>query len=258
MADALEKWMEAIEEVERVLNPVREMLARALEPGSELRTLASAWPRIAERFTSLSQVVRDACERAALPPFRLMDIDEWSAIEQASKHGGIDAAADAVARLSREALESPENRAELLRDWRKNRIAATRADVLEQALKAHELGLFAVSIPPFLAHLEGVIADAKHAPDARKNPKFDELKRYVSELADGDEYMGRIISEYVSDTVYQSFVRNTDAPPFSRHAILHGFDTRYATAMNSVRAILTFDCVQDLVLEHQKALEDGG
>ena len=52
MTDVFAKWMEAIEEVERVLKPVREMLEQALKPGSELRRLAQAWPRIIERFTS--------------------------------------------------------------------------------------------------------------------------------------------------------------------------------------------------------------
>jgi hypothetical protein len=64
-----------------------------------------------------------------------------------------------------------------------------------------------------------------------------------------------VISEYVTDTLYQSFIRGEDAPPLSRHAILHGFDTTYANEMNSVRAILAFDCVQDLALDHSKFLD---
>lgn len=249
--------MKAIEETERLLAPVKKLLDEALRPGSELRRLAGAWPRLEVRFRKLSQTVHDACERAALPPFRLMSVDAWNEIERVAETEGLDAAAEVVARFAREALTHAETRAELLRDWSANPIVAKRADILEQGLRAHEHRLFAASIPIFLAQVEGIIVDSKHFPDAKRNPSFDQLKKYMSELAESDEYLGRLISEYVTDTVYQSFVRGEDTPPLSRHAILHGFDIRYANEMNSVRAILTFDCVQDLVLDHSKAPEPG-
>ena len=57
-------------------------------------------------------------------------------------------------------------------------------------------------------------------------------------LLSHDDNMGKLISDYVTEALYQRFARDKAAPPLSRHAILHGFDTMYANEMDSVRAIL--------------------
>lgn len=238
------------------LAEITKALAKIFQPGSELRRLVEAWPQIQARIQSMSEVVRDASARAGLPPFRLLSIDDWGEVEAMHHNAGIDEAADLVCRLSRDALNDDATREQLLRDWRNNPVVATRIDILDQALKAHALGLYAVSILPFLAHLEGIIVDSKHPIAERKNPNFHKLKEYLAQLAEGDELTGALITEFVSDTVLKGFLRDTASPAFSRHAILHGFDTGYANEMNSVRAICTFDCVQDLISEQSKAVSD--
>ena len=250
MSDAREWMGELAERIREIVGPIQEALKpiRTLIESPELHRLVEAWPGILRRFATLSEAMRDACARAALPPFRLMDMDEWKEVERVSQSDGALAAADLVAARARAALADPDVRAELVRDWRANPLSARRVDILEQGLRAHELGLFAVSIPPFLAHVEGVIADSEHSPQEKRNPRFDQLKEYIAALDEKDEYMGGVISEYVIETVYKGFVRTKDAPLLSRHAILHGFDTGYPSEMNSVRAILIFDCVQDLTL----------
>jgi len=254
MASPYDRLIEWADKFDTSLAEIARALAEMLQPGSELRRFADAWPQIEAQFRSMSVVVRDASARAGLPPFRLLSIDDWREVEEVHQKAGIDEAAALVYRLSKEALKDGPTREQLLRDWRNNSVVATRIDILDQALKAHELGLYAVSIPPFLAHLEGIIADSKHPSVEKRNPKFEKLKEYVAQLAEGDELMGALITEFISDTVLQGFVRDAARPVFSRHAILHGFDTAYANEMNSVRAICTFDCVQDLVSEYSKSV----
>ena len=253
MTSAHDNMLEWTKKVSERIREITKPLAEIIGPGSELRRLAEALPAVAARFQSMSRVVRDACVHAGLPPCRFLSVEAWKEIESAQHNGGNDAAAAAAYRVSKAAIEDTETREGMLNDWRANSIVRTRIDILEQALKAHDLQLYSVSIPPFLAHIEGIIADRKHPPDETRNPQFHELKAYVRQLAAEDDLMGVFVSDFVANTVFEKFERGVERPSFSRHAILHGFDTAYGSEVNSVKAILIFDYLQDLVMDDLRA-----
>jgi hypothetical protein len=247
MTDHYDRWIGAVDNADEWVAKITAALAEIMRPGSELRQIVDAWPRLNDRLTSMTAAVRGAVAQAELPPCRLLSLDDWGEVEAAHREHGVGDAAQVVLRLSREALMHEPTRTTLVRDWRENVVVATRAEILEQALEAHVQGKYALSVPPFLAQLEGIVADAKHPANRRMSQ--DNIKDYVRQVAAGDDLMGTIITDFVSNVVLANFYRGDPVPPFSRHAILHGADTTYANERNSIKAILTFDYVQYLLRE---------
>lgn len=136
-------------------------------------------------------------------------------------------------------------RAEMLKDWAANPVTAPRIHILTAALEAHQEGRYVLSIPPLLAQLEGIIADGKQPQGGEMRQRT--MKEYVAQLAEGDDLIGAHISDFVSNIVLANFIRGQPIPDLSRHAILHGAATTYGTELNSIKTILTFDYVQDLL-----------
>jgi hypothetical protein len=92
--------------------------------------------------------------------------------------------------MCREAVSSPEFRAQMLADWKSNPITASRVPILEEALWAHTQGRFALSIPPFLAQLEGIVLDQATPPPTvpgeRPPSRHTLMKRELEQLSAND------------------------------------------------------------------------
>jgi hypothetical protein len=123
-----------------------------------------------------------------------------------------------------------------------------RMRILEQALRAHELGMFAVSIPALLAQFEGAVADVVNHTDSMSG---GEMKKHVRTIAADGGAVGAMFSTFVCDVFVAQFKhgQTPPLPPFSRHAILHGGDVSYPSETNSRTVILLIDTLRSLTTE---------
>lgn len=72
------------------------------------------------------------------------------------------------------------------------------------------------------------------------------LRSHIRTLAAVESVTGGMFASFVNDALLAQFQHGSLAPPFSRHAILHGGDIDYATEVNSRTAILLLDNMREL------------
>ena len=148
-----------------------------------------------------------------------------------------------IKQLYDEIFDAADFLATLESGWTANQHLQRRLPLLQQALKAHALGLYGVSVPTLLAQFEGLIVDMmSHV--GRMN--YEQLKAHIATLVAPDSLTGGMLESFVNDALLAKFSHGLPVPPFSRHAVLHGGDVDYATELNSRTAILLLDHVSSL------------
>jgi hypothetical protein len=130
---------------------------------------------------------------------------------------------------------------ELTTEWRLNGHFPHRIRILEAAVAAHVEGRFELSVPAMLPQIEGVIADFFGHIGRMNNAA---LQQYLVAAFSKDSHFDRVSAAFILNVILESFFWGAKIPRLSRHAILHGADTRYATAINSLQVILAFDELQ--------------
>jgi hypothetical protein len=132
----------------------------------------------------------------------------------------------------------------MLDSWSEQVFIRPRIKILKEVVTAHIEGRFELSIPALLPQIEGIIADIKeHA--GRMN--FKDVKKYAEALFSGNTRFNQVGKVFFISILYENFEWQDPIPFFSRNAILHGADTNYASAANSLRLILIFDQLQSSV-----------
>ena len=126
--------------------------------------------------------------------------------------------------------------------WSEQKFIQPRIKILREVVIAHIEGRYELSIPALLPQIEGIIADINHHA-GRMN--FPTIKEYVEAMFVRDSRFDRIGKTFFLSILYESFEWQDPIPFLSRNAILHGADTNYASAANSLRLILMFDLLQD-------------
>ena len=133
---------------------------------------------------------------------------------------------------------------EMLNIWSERGHFSHRMKILKEAVAAHIEGRFELSIPTLLPQIEGIIADiSEHAG----RMKFKNLKDYVESIFVRNSRFDRIGKTFYLSTLLEDFEWQDSIPFFSRNAILHGADTNYASASNSLRLILILNQLQDSI-----------
>ena len=131
---------------------------------------------------------------------------------------------------------------EIVNSWTNQKYIQPRLKILKEVVTAHIEGRFELSIPSILPQIEGIISDIyEHA--GRMNSSS--IKDYVEALFAGNSRFDRIGKIFFLSILYENFEWRDPIPFLSRHAILHGADTNYASASNSLRLILMFDLLQE-------------
>ena len=135
---------------------------------------------------------------------------------------------------------SPEELDRKLDGWRRLRWLDGRIKILEKVIKAHCAGDFELSIPAVLPQIEGVVASGfAHSGRLAGHQLTALLDRLLTAEEDQTDAAYR---QYIETVLLVGFEHGTPlGSGLSRHAILHGADTNYATIENSLRAILLFD-----------------
>ena len=126
-----------------------------------------------------------------------------------------------------------------LDDWKRHKWITSRIPILEAAVNAHIQGLYELSIPALLPQIEGIIWDGYGSRDGCHQP--EEMRLAKSLLGDGLDFLNEVARVFFLNTLLHEFELGQPVPGLSRHAILHGIDTHYATVTNSLKLILLFD-----------------
>jgi hypothetical protein len=133
---------------------------------------------------------------------------------------------------------------ELLARWERNGHLTHRLHILREAIRAHVEGRYVLSVPTLIPQIEGVIAEVfAH----RGKITSQHVMRYVNVAFGSGSHFDRAGAEFFLRVLLGSFQWGDPIPRFSRHAIVHGADVNYATAANSLRAILILDQLQKSV-----------
>lgn len=188
------------------------------------------------------QILKDAISAEGLiVPISQMSFGDVLELSELHRRRGSTAVVDRIRQHYDELFGGPAFLEILRSEWGGDAHMARRLHLLSQALDAHKVGMYAVSVPALLAQFEGLIVDIM-GHTGRLN--FGELRRYVTGLEDAERLPKHVLSSFVNDVVLTMFAHGDQVPPFSRHAILHGGDVDYATETNSRTAILLIDSLR--------------
>jgi|GEM_PF-6469260 len=133
----------------------------------------------------------------------------------------------------------------LLESWSENRFYEDRKPILRDALDAHLEGKHTLSIPAFLAQVEGILCEIFDVRDHGKvKGKLNKVQFKTEEnhkLFANAELIARIIT----DQVFHSSDDDQQADYPSRHRVLHGSNPFYYRDKNaSLRCILLLDLLR--------------
>lgn len=134
----------------------------------------------------------------------------------------------------------------ILVKWQNDDRLAQRLPILRQVIDTHSSGYYFASVTTILPQIEGII------PERYGHKKGDwcttkKLEKYVKELlaTKSVTFLDRWMERFYSEIILKQFTYGDDLKStLSRHAILHGYDTKYGTQINSLQAILIFDYLQ--------------
>ncbi len=113
-----------------------------------------------------------------------------------------------------------------------------RSDAIEQALKAHEAGLFYASMPVVFAQIDGLsyeLTGYKFFDNDRRTYE-PEIAKWVAANAGTSSLDVAFLSVLLDKGAFQKHRNNPNRISFTRHSILHGETTDYGTEVNSLKA----------------------
>jgi len=129
-----------------------------------------------------------------------------------------------------------------LSKWKKSKPLNNRIHILEKIIEAHIDKNYNLSVPVMLIQFEGLLAETyKHSGRL----KGDKVMKYIKQLYSTENVLEPFLDatlKYFKKFVFSEFEWGaTLASRLSRHAILHGADTNYASEVVSLKTILLFD-----------------
>ena len=146
------------------------------------------------------------------------------------------------------------NRARDTAEQRLVRLFSNRARILKQAFEAHRQDRFALSVPVMLSQAEGIGLDIFARKRVFRQRDASEIQRAINaklsvfQLSSDEIILTFVSQAYESNRIKQSSSDLEKLGYLNRHAVLHGYDVRYATEQNSLRCILLLDFLADLHL----------
>lgn len=158
---------------------------------------------------------------------------------------------DAPAQLAHKILEGRKDEAEIfLIEHFRERVSSiiaelsaqfpTRKTIFEQALEAHRLGLYAVSVPTYLVQIDGVCVEIskKHLfMRTRDNKKGQpQIASYIKEITKDPLTLAMLAPLTEIHSINQTD-REAGFDKLNRHTVLHGESLDYGTEANSLRAL---------------------
>lgn len=138
---------------------------------------------------------------------------------------------------------------EIINEWTKYDFLINRINLFKDAIYAHKIEKYSLSIPLLLSQLEGTVSEFFNV---KGKSQIKSYKRYVEDILEKNQitHDKKILKAYFMNFILENFVYGNEIPKFSRHAILHGADINFATKVNSINLIITlniiFECIDDI------------
>lgn len=144
---------------------------------------------------------------------------------------------------------------DMLKDWWSVPYLADRREAIEDAIKAHEEGRYALSIPALLPLVDGLAAEIVDAPTWRPLNAINNAANeyHLTEQEPWSECLLTVITEQVYKTCDFRSTALPTATTLNRHAVLHGRVARYASEANSLRTILLVDVFAQMATTKPRA-----
>lgn len=243
--EVLASWAAALGALGEALHPVIEQVQEwmgAAEP--RLREFALGIAQATEIFEHAPATLKGAISsKGLMVPVSQMSFPDLVALLELLPDAGEDIVVERLRTYYEGVFGAPGFLDQLAATWAAHPLLKRRISLLHEALEAHKRRMFAVSIPTLIAQFEGLVADAVNHTGSMGGAV---LRSYAAKLAGGEAVTGCMFTSFVSDVFLVQFKHGAIAPPFSRHAILHGGDIHYATEVNSRTAILLIDNLREM------------
>ena len=219
--------------VSEIVEPVRKGLSEFSERVGQYFLKIIEEGKISEQFNIILLEL-------GYPPIRVLDIESKKVIVELYSNNHdymIDYIDENILNnLSQEYL------LDLLVDWKDNALLKDRMQVMEELIDLHNNKKYFGSTILAISQIEGIIADGFYHGGHLKESK---IKNYVSKISgsgSNDEAFQRFINDIVLVHFEHGKAINSN---LSRHAIMHGADKTYGNYLNSLKAILLLDYLQD-------------
>jgi hypothetical protein len=141
---------------------------------------------------------------------------------------------------------------EMLISWKNETWSNKRNHLLEEIIHCHNMKMYNMSVPVILAQIEGLIAEGfnhEGMMNGRKMREYLERLLYRKSQFSFDE----TVQNFYLNVVLVAFEHGKPINSFmSRNAIMHGADTNYGTAENSLKAILLLDHIHERITSYRK------
>jgi len=148
---------------------------------------------------------------------------------------------------------------DMVNTWRAHPLFGPRMHIIEDALRAHREGRFALSVPALIPQIEGILNDyvMAHSLDV----ELGKIKTvYQTAIGDPDEHTWPVWS--IASSLLYHLGNNTYAytdfenelrksvrrRSTTRHTVMHGIAVGYDREMHSLRAFLLLDSISALEL----------
>lgn len=133
----------------------------------------------------------------------------------------------------------------MIKKWSSIDVVEKRIHILKDVIKAHKNKNYTLSIPSILPQIEGTLYEYNNK---RFNIGKKSIELYIDTLLqDRDEYLP--VKGMIVDKLYEHFKWGSDTDKIlSRHAILHGSNVKYNTQINSLKIILIYDLIVELII----------
>lgn len=137
----------------------------------------------------------------------------------------------------------------LTKRWDNNPYFHHRRTVYRQALKAHKMRLYNLSVAALLPQIEGIAVDFLQGEAGLKREGKTAIMKVIA-LGGSDTAYDERIKEGLVDFLRTSTYEQTEhvlpsGLELNRHGVLHGLHTRYGTEANSLRAFLWLEVIYE-------------
>ena len=137
-------------------------------------------------------------------------------------------------------------------DWNRHLFLRERIKLFNQALNAHNLGMYALVSPSLLSQMEGVIIERYDIKQRVNGEQFRNLVKDLFTESDNIFDFNNELRKFYLDNVLVGFHHGREIKSdVSRHAILHGGDKpiSFGTEVVSLKVILMMDSIIDRLSE---------
>lgn len=131
----------------------------------------------------------------------------------------------------------------LLNKWKEYTILDKRIHILEDIVYAYKNEKYNLSIPVIFSQIEGLIAEIQSVKERLNGYTYKKLLNNIVFDKLDNETIKEVTKIYFSEFILKQFTHGGEIPKISRHAILHGADTKYGTKINNLNLIIFFDLI---------------